>query len=79
LGFAFYASRVFVGIDVYNAGKSDAYVTIHALDVREESFTVKSGELRRLRTGWTEPTSKVIFVLKNGAGLRFDNLAYLHD
>jgi len=79
LEFAFYASRVFVGIDVYNAGKSDAYVTIHAPDIREESFTVKSGELRRLRTGWTEPTSKVIFVLKNGAGLRFDNLAYLHD
>jgi hypothetical protein len=81
--FDFYAPRVFVGVDVYNSGKSDAVIRIHAAgareDTREKSFTLKPGELRRLRTGWTDPITSVIFSLKNGEGLRFDNLAYLHD
>jgi hypothetical protein len=77
--FGFYATRVFVGMDVYNGGQSEAVVTIHAPNIREVSFTVKAGELRRVRTGWRDPCARVTLEFKNGAGLRFDNLAYLHD
>ncbi len=77
--FSFPAPRVFVGMDAYNGGQSEAVVTIHAPNVREVSFRLKPGELRRLRTGWRDPASGVILDFKNGEGLRFDNLAYLHD
>jgi hypothetical protein len=75
--FDFYAPRIFVGIDIYNDGNADATVTIHSPEDRDMSITVKAGELRRLRTGWHDPSSRVFFELKNGEKLRFDNLAYL--
>jgi len=34
--------------------------------------------LRRLRTGWRDPSSRVVFKIEHGEVLRFDNLAYLH-
>jgi hypothetical protein len=77
--FSFYAPRVFLGVDVYNGGSSEAIVTIHSPEIREMSFTIRPGELRRLRTGWRDPSSSVIFDFKNGNGLRFDNLAYWHE
>jgi hypothetical protein len=42
------------------------------------SFTIKAKELRRLRTGWRDPSSQVSFDITNGEKLRFDNLAYIH-
>ena len=75
-GFRFYAPRIFVGIDAYNGGSSEASVTVHSPNVREVSFIIKPGELRRIRTGWRDASSEVVFDLKNGDGLRFDNLAY---
>jgi hypothetical protein len=77
--FRFYWPRIFVGVDVYNGGPSDATVTIHSPEIRETSFTIKPGQLQRLRTGWRDASSKVIFDFKNGDDLRFDNLAYLHE
>ena len=77
--FRFYWPRIFVGVDVYNGGPSDATVTIHSPEIREISFTIKPGQLQRLRTGWRDPSSSVIFEFKNGEGLRFDNLAYQHE
>jgi hypothetical protein len=74
--FQFYSPRVFVGVDVYNGGDSDATVTVHSPEVRELSLTIKSKELRRLRTEWRDASTRVVFELKNGQGLRFDNLAY---
>ena len=74
--FQFYFPRVFVGVDAYNGGDSDAIVTVHSPEARELSFTIKPKELRRLRTEWRDPSSRVVFELKNGQGLRFDNLAY---
>jgi hypothetical protein len=76
--FSFYAPRIFVGLDVYNGGESDATVTISSPEIPEVSFTIKPLELRRLRTEWRDPSSRVSFALTNGQGLRFDNLAYLH-
>jgi hypothetical protein len=74
--FRFYSPRIFVGMDVYNGGTSNATITIHSPEIREISFIIKPGELKRLRTGWRDISSRVIFDFENGAGLRFDNLAY---
>ncbi|HET6179240.1 MAG TPA: hypothetical protein VFE61_20085 [Candidatus Sulfotelmatobacter sp.] len=77
--FRFYWPRIFAGVDVYNGGALDATLTIHSPEIREISFIIKPGKLQRLRTGWRDPSTSVIFELKNGEGLRFDNLAYLHE
>lgn len=77
--FRFYAPRTFVGIDAYNGGAAEATLTIHCPNIRELSFTLRPGELRRIRTGWHDATSSVIFAVSNGEGLRFDNLAYLPE
>jgi hypothetical protein len=73
----FYTPHIFAGVDVYNDGDSDATVTIRSPEIREVSFTIKPKELRRLRTGWRDVSSKVSFDFTNAQGLRFDNLAYL--
>jgi hypothetical protein len=77
--FRFCWPRIFVGVDVYNGGASDATITVHSPEIREISFTIKPGQLQRLRTGWRDVSSSVIFELENGEGLRFDNLAYLPE
>jgi hypothetical protein len=76
--FSFYAPRIFAGVDVYNDGDTDATVTVRSPETREVSYTIKAKELRRLRTGWREPSSQVTIAVTNGRGLRFDNLAYVH-
>jgi hypothetical protein len=77
--FHFYWPRIFAGVDAYNGGASDATLTIHSPETREISFTVKPGQLQRLRTGWRDVSSRVIFELKNGEALRFDHLAYVQE
>ena len=77
--FHFYWPRVFVGVDVYNGGASEATVTVHAPEIRELSFTIKPGRVQRIRTGWRDAASSVVFEMKNGEHLRFDNLAYLSE
>ena len=72
----FSAPRVFVGIDICNDGTGDAKVIIRSAGQREATVTLHAGELRRIRTRWTEPSSQVEFDLQNGRSLRFDNLAY---
>jgi hypothetical protein len=76
--FRFCSPRIFAGIDVYNDGDNDATVTVRSPEIREQSFTIKSKELRRLRTGWRDPSSAVVVETTNGQTLHFDNLAYLH-
>jgi len=68
--------RVFVGVDVYNGGTAEATLTIHAPEIRETSYTIKPGQVQRIRTGWRDAASSVIFQVKNGEHLRFDNLVY---
>ena len=77
--FRFDWPRIFVGVDVYNDGAKEASITIRCPQMREVTFTVKPGELRRLRTDWQDPSSRVFFDVKNGEGLLFDNLAYRQD
>jgi hypothetical protein len=76
--FSFYAPRIFAGVDVYNGGDRDATLTIDSSETREVSYTIKPRELRRVRTGWHDASSKVTLTLANGQELRFDNLAYNH-
>lgn len=76
--FSFYAPRIFIGMDVYNDGDSDATLAIRSPETREVSYTIKPKELLRVRTGWRDASSKVIFDFTNGQALRFDNLAYVH-
>ena len=76
LDFIFHSPRIFAGIDVYNGGASDARVTIRSENVPDVETSLRPGELRRIRTFWKEPVSQVVLKLKNGDGLRFDNLAY---
>jgi hypothetical protein len=76
--FEFWSPRIFAGLDVYNDGDTDATVTVRSPEVREMAFTIKPKELRRLRTGWRDPSSQVSFDITNGEKLRFDNLAYIH-
>src|SRR6267154_322 len=76
--FQFHAPRIFAGMDVYNDGDTDAVVTIHSPENRELTFTIKPKELRRLKTGWRDTSSTVIFDVTNGGSLHFDNLAYYY-
>lgn len=71
--------RIFAGLDIYNDGPSEAILTIQSPEIRELNFKIKPGELRRLRTGWRDSSSRVIFRLENGQGLRFDNLAFTRE
>jgi len=76
--FSFVDPLIFVGIDAYNNGQSDATVTVSSPEVREVAFVVRPGELRRLRTGWRDASSRIDIAITKGEALRFDNLAYLH-
>jgi hypothetical protein len=68
--------RVFIGIDIYNEGTSEASVIIHSEKLHDVAVALKPGELRRVRTEWDEGSSSVTFELTKGSALRFDNLAY---
>jgi hypothetical protein len=77
--FRFYAPRIFVGADLYNDGKSEATITIHSPEIREFTVTLRPGELKRVRTGWRDPSTSVVFDLKNAEALHIDNVAYLPE
>jgi hypothetical protein len=77
--FRLLAPRVFLGIDIYNDGPADATVAISSPETQKVSLTLKAGELRRLRTAWQIPSSKIIFDVTNSQALHFDNLAYQRE
>jgi hypothetical protein len=74
--FHFSWPRVFVGVDAYNDGPAEATITIRSSQQGEETITLQSHELRRIRTGWTTPSSQVEIGFHNADSLHFDNLAY---
>ena len=77
--FRFPWPRVFVGVDVYNNGPSDAVITIHSAQLPVVTTTIKPGELQRIRTNWSSPSSTVNIDLQNGEGLLLDNLTWRMD
>jgi hypothetical protein len=63
-------------LDVYNPLDHDVSLTIRAPEMRERTFTVKAGQLQRIRTGWVNQVSEVSLESDGLTALRFDNLAY---
>ena len=81
-GLSFYYPRVFVGVDVYNSSSDDITLKIHSPHNADVYFTIPAGKLERLRTGWTDRTTRVSFEAEKGApldNLTFDDLAYTGD
>ena len=74
----FHSPRILDGIDVYNGGASEATITIRSENASAVAATLRPGELRRIRTSWKDTASVVTIELKNGNGIRFDNLAYFY-
>ena len=61
---------------MYNPLGRDVTLTIRAPEMRERIFTLKAGQLQRLKTGWMNRASEVALESESLAALRFDNLAY---
>jgi hypothetical protein len=71
--------RLIPGIDIYNDRPAESTITISSPETQRVSVTLKPNELRRLRTHWQTPGSKVTFDLTNPQSLHFDNLAYQRE
>ncbi len=74
--FSFPVPTVFAGLDVYNGGATVATIRLRSPQLREQVYTLKPGELRRIRTGWQDPSSSIQFDFEEGKDLLFDNVAY---
>jgi len=74
--FHFFAPRILMGFDVYNPLDHDVEITVRAPEMRERLFTLKAGQLQRIRTGWMNRASSISLECQGLAALRFDNLAY---
>src|SRR5262249_17300377 len=72
------APTIFLGFDVCNDGPAEANITMLSDPRPGPELTIKPGELRRIRTAWPDPVTRVQFQFQNGQYLRFDNLAYAH-
>jgi hypothetical protein len=74
--FRFFSPRVLMRLDVYNPLDKEVTLTLRAPEMRERSFTLKAGQLQRIRTGWMNRASEVSVESDHLSALRFDNLAY---
>ncbi len=74
--FQFFYPRVLIRLDVYNPLARAVKLTLRAPEIREVSFTLKPGQLQRIRTGWLDRASAVFLESEDLSALRFDNLAY---
>jgi len=63
-------------LDVYNPPGRETVLTLRAPETREVTFTLKPGQLQRIRTGWMNRVSEVSVESQWLPNLRFDNLAY---
>jgi hypothetical protein len=78
LHFSFVSPRIFAGIDVNNSGSTQSSVTLRAQGLPDVVIALEPGQLRRIRTGWTTPTSQITVNMQSGSELKFDNLAFVH-
>jgi hypothetical protein len=74
--FRFFYPRILMRFDVYNPLDHDVTLVIRAPEMRELTFTLKAGQLQRIKTGWMNRASEISFEAEGLAALRFDNLAY---
>lgn len=78
-GFFFSYPRVFLGVVVYNRDSQAVTLTIHSPDTRDVIVVIPGGRIRKIRTGWRDPSPRVVFEVGGNASLGslcFDNLAY---
>lgn len=76
LGFT--SPRILAGIDANNAGSSPATIMLHADGLPDVVTTLEPNQLRRIRTGWASPVTRITVEIQNGTDLKFDNVAYIH-
>lgn len=74
--FHFANLRMLVRMEIYNSSDKEVDVTISAPEAREVTFSLKPGELRRVRPGWVDRVSAVGFDSSELPALRFDNIGY---
>jgi len=74
--FRFFYPRVLMRLDVYNPLAQDVQLTLRAPEMREVTFSLKAGQLQRIKTGWINRASVVYFESDSLSALRFDNLGY---
>ena len=74
--FRFFHPRILIYLDVYNPLAQEVKLTLRAPEMREVTFTLKPGQLQRIKTGWMNRASTVSVESENLCSLRFDNLAY---
>jgi hypothetical protein len=74
--FRFFYPRVLMRLDVYNPLAQDVTLTLRAPEMREVTFSLKAGELQRIKTGWINRASVIYVESEALSALRFDNLGY---
>ena len=74
--FRFFYPRMLMRADVYNPTAREIVLTLRAPEMREVTFTLKPGQLQRIKTGWMNRASAVSLEADGLSSLRFDNLAY---
>ncbi|HVT93120.1 MAG TPA: hypothetical protein VHD76_09785 [Bryobacteraceae bacterium] len=74
--FKFANPRMLVWIEAYNSSEKEVELTISSPEMRELTVSLKAGELRRIRTQWTERVSVTRLDSPNLSALRFDNIGY---
>ncbi len=74
--FRFVHPRILIYLDVYNPLALQVTLTLRAPEMREVTFTLKPGQLQRIRTGWMNRASTVSVESEHLHDFRFDNLAY---
>jgi hypothetical protein len=74
--FRFFYPRVLMRFDVYNPLSKDVTLIVRAPEMRERTFSLKAGQLQRIKTGWMNRASEVTLESEYFSSLRFDNLSY---
>jgi hypothetical protein len=74
--FRFFYPRILMQLDVYNPLPQDVTLTVRAPEMREVTFSLKAGQLQRIKTGWMNRASVIYLESEVLSALRFDNLGY---
>ena len=74
--FRFFYPRILIRLDVYNPLAQDVKLTLRAPEMREVTFSLKAGQLQRIKTGWMNRASVIYLESDALSALRFDNLGY---
>jgi hypothetical protein len=74
--FRFASPKILMCADIYNPTDREVVLTLRAPEMREVSFHLPPGTLRRIKTGWKNRASLVTLQADGLGSLRFDNIGY---